>query len=233
MSTANVQNREAGVPERSATRVVALVDGFNLYHALARFTRGATELDKTRFQKYKWLCLTSLIKKFVAPNTEILVGVEYFTTYPNWDEPKRLRHQTYVSAQQRMGVHVTLGEFKKKTIQCRADCFKEFLMNEEKQTDINIAIAMLDMAQQYDKLILVTADSDQAPALRLLKKLYPRKRLAVLPPIGRRAKELSRESDQTFKMTEQHLIDCQLPNPFPLVKDGKQYASLPKPATWA
>jgi uncharacterized LabA/DUF88 family protein len=232
MSTLSVSNHKINVSNKIPNRVLAFIDGFNLYHALDTFTRGATQLDKTRFRKYKWLCLTSLIKKFVAPKTEALIGVEYFTTYPNWDEAKRLRHLTYVSAQQRLGVHVTLGEFKKRTIECRATCSQEFLMNEEKQTDVNIAIAMIDLAQQYDKLILVTADSDQAPALKLLKKMYPEKRLAVLPPIGRKAKELSRESHQTFKMTEQHLIDCQLPNPFPLIRDGKQYGLLEKPAIW-
>jgi uncharacterized LabA/DUF88 family protein len=213
---------------------MAFIDGFNLYHALDTFNDGVSPIDRCRYQKYKWLCLTSLVKRFISPKSEILQGIEYFTTYPSWDVAKRLRHIKYVSVQQRMGVHVTFGEFKQKSIICRANggCSRIFKINEEKQTDVNIAIAMLDMAQQYDKLILVTADSDQAPALKLLKKLHPEKRLAVLPPIGRRAKELSRECHQTYKMTEQHLAECQLPNPFPLMKDGKQCGRVEKPTTW-
>jgi uncharacterized LabA/DUF88 family protein len=234
MSIAHAAANKGLVSKKIPKKVIAFIDGFNLYHALDTFSDGVTPQDKTRFRKYKWLCLTSLVKRFIAPKTEILERVEYFTTYPSWDVAKRLRHIKYVSAQQRMGVNVTFGAFKKKSIVCRADlgCLKPFEINEEKQTDINIAVAMLNMAQEYDRLILVTADSDQAPALRLLKKLYPEKRLAVLPPIGRRAKELSRECHQTFKMTEQHLIDCQLPNPFPLMKDGVKTGEIKKPDSW-
>jgi hypothetical protein len=33
---------------------------------------------------------------------------------------------------------------------------------------VNIAVKVLEIANTYDKLILVTADSDQVPAVRLL-----------------------------------------------------------------
>jgi uncharacterized LabA/DUF88 family protein len=226
------ENAKSQAPNKLPTRVLAFIDGFNLYHALDKFSSGATDAEKLRFRKYKWLCLTSLVKRFIAPNTEKLVGVEYFTTFPTWNEAKRLRHQTYVSAQKKMGVHINFGDFKKKMVECRAYCYKEFESYEEKQTDVNIAVAMMEMANRYDKLILVTADSDQAPALRLVKKIHPQKTLAVLPPIGRQANELSRECAETFKMTEQHLIECQLPNPFVLTHNGKQYGTLDKPFTW-
>jgi uncharacterized LabA/DUF88 family protein len=131
-----------------------------------------------------------------------------------------------------MGVNVILGEFKHKTVECRAACYKDFQINEEKQTDVNIATAMLDMAERYDKLILITADSDQVPAVKLIKRLHPKKRLAVLAPIGRRSKELSGVCHQTLKMLEQHLIDCQLPNRVPVAKDGKQHCVFEKPPGW-
>ena len=115
---------------------------------------------------------------------------------------------------------------------CRAKCKQSFAVNEEKQTDINIAVAMVEFADKYDKLILMTADSDQVPALKLVKKLHPAKTLAILPPIGRVAKELSQVCDEHFTMTEQHLIDCQLPNPIPIIKDGVQRSVLRKPASW-
>lgn len=213
-------------------RVMAFVDGFNLYHALDKFDGGQTEAEKFQYRKYKWLCLTSLVKRFVAPLTEVLVGVQYFTTYPDWNPAKQLRHKIFVSAQIKMGVHVTFGEFKNKSIVCRAECGKPFISKEEKQTDINIATAMLDLADKYDKLILLTADSDQVPALKLLKKLYPEKILASLPPIGRKAKELRKVSDEKFKMTEEHLAECQLPNPFPITCNGMQTGVLRKPTEW-
>jgi uncharacterized LabA/DUF88 family protein len=131
-------------------------------------------------------------------------------------------------------VHVTFGEFKQKTVDCRATCKQDFQMHEEKQTDVNIATAMLDFSDLYDKLILLTADSDQVPAVKLLKKLRPDKRVAVLPPIGRGAKELSRVCDETFKMSEEMLSECQLPNPFVIDRQGNKQGQmlLVKPPTW-
>jgi uncharacterized LabA/DUF88 family protein len=214
-------------------RVMAFIDGFNLYHALDKYDRGKNELEKSRYRKYKWLCLTSLMKRFLQPNTETLIGVEWFTTYPNWDAQKRFHHSVYASVQTRMGVHITWGEFKERKVICRATCLQEYTTNEEKQTDVNIAIGMLDYAPQYDKLILVTADSDQVPALKLIQRLHPEKIRASLPPIGRKSKEIARVCHESFRMTEQHLIDCQLPNPFPLIKDGQQYATIVKPLSWA
>src|SRR6266404_2373640 len=157
MSSPNAQPANASdVNEITKKRVLAFIDGFNLYHALDKYDRGATPTDQARYQRYKWLCLKSLISTFIRPNDEVLEGVEYFTSYPTWNESKRLRHATYVSAQIYMGVHVIFGEFKKKTVDCRALCMKEFQLNEEKQTDVNIATAMVDMQARYDKLILVT-----------------------------------------------------------------------------
>jgi uncharacterized LabA/DUF88 family protein len=225
------------LPQANATvqnkiRVIAFIDGFNLYHALDEYTRGATPEEKVKYKKYKWLCLTSLMKVFVRPVTEELAGVEYFTTYPSWNTAKLARHRTFVTAQIKMGVHVTFGEFKEKTVRCRADCMAEYKAYEEKQTDINIATSMIDFASRYDKLILVTADSDQVPALKLLKKLHPEKRLASLPPIGREAKELAQVCHESFKMTEEHLIANQLPTPIPLMHNGQQYGVLEKPQGW-
>lgn len=214
-------------------RVMAFIDGFNLYHALMRFDRGVDEVDRTRYQKYKWLCLTSLIRVFIAPQTEELVGVRLFTAYPEWDAQKRLRHNEFVSVQEQLGVVTVLGEFKDKTVECKAKCREEYTVREEKQTDINIAVTMIDTATQYDKLILLTADSDQVPTLKLIKKLHPEKILAILPPIGRGSKELKKTADQQFRMTEDHLQACLLPPLVPVIKDGKNTGTFfVKPSTW-
>jgi uncharacterized LabA/DUF88 family protein len=217
-------------------RVYGFVDGFNLYHALEKFDPIVPAADPRRFQKYKWLCLMSLMKRFLLARSEILIGVDLFTAYPNWinSDAKRQRHEVFVSAQKSRGVEVIFGEFRTKKAICQAipGCGKEFDSYVEKQTDINIAISMIRRAPDYDKAILLTADSDQVPTVRLLKSMYSDKRFAVMPPIGRGAKELIKECDEHFKMTEQHLIDCQLPNPLPIEKNGKVYSHLVKPTTW-
>lgn len=228
MSTTNLAPNNV-----SKLRVFSLIDGFNLYHALERFDHGIDGADQRRYKKYKWICLRTLIQRFVLPQEE-LVGVHYFTAYPNWDEAKRLRHQTYVNAIHSRGVDYTLGEFKSKLVECRATCRETFDMREEKQTDVNIAVKMLELADAYDKLILVTADSDQVPAVRLLLTLNPDKQVFILPPIGRNSKELVRAAGKhRLIMTEQDLLAAIMPNPVDIVRDGRVTAQLWKPATWA
>jgi len=222
--------------ETPPLKVFGFVDGFNLYHALEKFEPLVPVADPHRYQKYKWLCLMSLMNKFVKSRSETLAGVELFTAYPNWHntDDKRRRHETFVSAQKYKGVEVKLGEFKPKLVECRAalGCRRTFNTNVEKQTDINIAVSMIRRAPDYDKAILMTADSDQVPTIELLKGMYPEKRFAVLPPIGRGANELVRACHEHFRMTEQHLIDCQLPNPLPIEKNGRVFSHLVKPTTW-
>jgi uncharacterized LabA/DUF88 family protein len=218
--------------DHNKSRVYSLIDGFNLYHAIDKFAPGVDEADQRRYQKYKWICLRTLIQQFLLPE-EQLVGVHYFTAYPNWDQAKMLRHQTYVNAIHARGVDYTLGEFKPKLVDCRATCRQSFEVKEEKQTDVNIATKMIELADHYDKLILLTADSDQVPAVRLLLKLHPTKKVFVLPPIGRNSKELVRAAGKNrLVMTEEHLGRAILPNPVDIVRDGKMVAQLWKPATW-
>ena len=213
------------------TRVMAFVDGFNLYHALDWFDRGVNEDDKMRFQKYKWLCLTSLVRKFILSKSEELVGVRYFTTYPHWDLAKQDRHRKYVMAQIAQGVTVEFGDFKPKTVKCKGTCKTVFNVWEEKQTDVNIAVRMLEFAaaNAYDKLILVSGDSDQVPALKLIRKLHSEKIIASLIPIGRGANEIYQVCKLNYTMTEQHLKDCQLPD---TVRWDKVGIDIAKPASW-
>lgn len=92
---------------------------------------------------------------------------------------------------------------------------------------------MIHSVDCYDKAILLTADSDQVPVIKLLKTLYPSKRFANLPPIGRGAKDLGRVCHEQFKMTEAHLAACQLAIPLPVIREGKPTgAYLVKPSQW-
>ena len=218
----------------SPTRVFGFIDGFNLYHALNKLDRAANYADETKYRKYKWLNLWALISQFVLAETETLAGVQYFTAYPNWpgSEDKRRRHEGYVGALRSQGVTVTLGEFKRKETECRF-CKGVFESPVEKQTDINIALALINSAPKYDKAILLTGHSDQVSVVKMLRDLYPGKQYVSLAPIGRSAKDLAKACGKRFVMTEQHLMDSQLPNPLPVVRNGKQTgAAFVKPTAW-
>jgi uncharacterized LabA/DUF88 family protein len=211
-SMSDVSQTQVTTP--SAVRVVGLVDGFNLYHALDWYDNGTTLAEKTQYRKYKWVCLKSLVSRFVDAPKERLEFVEYFTSYPTWDPAKEVRHKKFVMAQISQGIHPPIfGEFKNQSVLCK-NCKTEFIAHTEKQTDVNIAVRMVALAHEnkFDKLILVTADSDQVPALKLIRTLHPEKTLASLVPIGRGSNEIYKVCHINYQMTEQHLKDCQLPD---------------------
>ena len=59
-----------------------------------------------------------------------------------------------------------------------------FKKKEEKRTDVNIAINMVNDAcsDKCEKLVLVSGDSDLVPALKMIKSLVPAKKLIVYVP---------------------------------------------------
>jgi hypothetical protein len=62
----------------------------------------------------------------------------------------------------------------------------------EHYTDVNIATTLIIDAldDKFDTAILITGDSDQAPALEVVKKKKPGKRLVIAFPPNRYSKEL-------------------------------------------
>ena len=56
---------------------------------------------------------------------------------------------------------------------------------EEKETDINIAIQLIDMAyrKQYERIIILTADTDICPAIVMAKSIAPEINITLaIPP---------------------------------------------------
>jgi hypothetical protein len=107
-----------------------------------------------------------------------LEGVEYFTTLATWDPAKVARHRLFIKANETEGVKVTYGEFKRKQRKC-SECSKLIRTFEEKQTDVNIALRLFELAVQakYDKAILVSGDTDMIPAVKAVQKTFPAKKV--------------------------------------------------------
>ena len=158
------------------TRVVAFVDGFNLYHAIC----------DTRVNHLKWLDLWRLIARFARPPQAVLREVRYFSAYATWLPASHKRHREYVKALVASGVTPVLGNFKNKTHHCKL-CRRPYLGHEEKETDVNIALHLFRSAvrDEYDTALVVSGDSDLAPAIRAVKADFPAKRILVLSPPGR------------------------------------------------
>ncbi|HBS28590.1 MAG TPA: hypothetical protein DEB06_03865 [Phycisphaerales bacterium] len=159
-----------------ARRSIAYIDGFNFYYGLLRGPH----------RDCKWLDFVSLFR--AIRQADDLVAVKYFTAI--WPDDSGERHKVYLAARaQNPILEIVLGRFKSKTLECRvSSCLfggsRRFRSFEEKETDVNIAVHMLDDAYRAacDIMVLVSADSDLMPAVNLVKTRFPSMRIAAYIP---------------------------------------------------
>ena len=206
------------------SRSIVYVDGFNLYYGAVRNTQ------------FKWLNLQHFFK-LLRPHDD-LQQIHYFTALI--DGPSRPNQDVYLRALATLSlVDIVLGKFKNKTVTRRsAACTfagsRLFQMPEEKRTDVNIAVFMLDDAYQdrCDHLIVVSGDSDLVPAVRMVKARFPNKMVTVYVPtrnpVRGAAVELRSAADKHRDLPLNLLHFSQFPNPLP---DGSG-GFIHKPSTW-
>jgi uncharacterized LabA/DUF88 family protein len=101
---------------------------------------------------------------------------------------------------------------------------------EEKQTDVNIALRLFQLAveDQYDRAVIVSGDSDLLPAIRAVQATFPSKQIGVIVPIGRASEDLKKQADFHYKMKERHLQSSRHANIISL-RDG---STLTCPSKW-
>lgn len=183
--------------------VSVYIDGFNLYHALL----------KLRDPKVKWLDLTALAHRLIAPKTDRIVALNYFSAYANWLPGPKTRHEIYVAALRAKGVTPIMGHFKVKDREC-FKCHTKWRGHEEKETDVNIAIHLLNDAykNKYEKALLLTRDSDLMPAVKMVRMEFPQKEIvAVAPPMMGHSNDLLTVCSSKKKITPKQVRECLLP----------------------
>lgn len=200
-------------------RVISFIDGFNLYHAVAALGEPL----------FKWLDLRNLSTEFIHPIKEELVQILYFSTIASHcNQAAQMRQRAYLRALELRGIKTILGQFKQKDREC-SKCLARYTGYEEKETDVNIALHLIDLAYQdaYDRAILVTNDSDQVPTIRRVLERFPNKRVTILiPPCTRECNELIRTASAKAKITEEHLQRCLLSE---IVTDASGQVSVRRP----
>ena len=116
---------------------------------------------------------------------DALVTTKYFTTRISRPEGKRKRQLNYLEALNTLpDFKIFYGHYLDKEISCRK-CKSKWYSHEEKMTDVNIATELLRDAfcDDFDTAFLFTADSDLVPPIRLIRDLFPQKRVvAIFPP---------------------------------------------------
>jgi uncharacterized LabA/DUF88 family protein len=215
------------------TPTIVYVDGFNLYFGT---------LAQSAF---RWLDLERLAR-LLRPSDD-LKRVKYFTAMVSG--PTRPHQEAYLKAlSTRPSVEVILGNFKKKTVECansrcpgNARKLRRFTTREEKRTDVNIALHMLDDLYQNrcERFVLISGDSDLVPAIELVlfRRAFAKVNVYIPVPIGSPAgardrsykKELRNASTTVAELPTQLLKHCLLPNPV-LMPDSTTVAM---PTAWS
>jgi uncharacterized LabA/DUF88 family protein len=201
-----------------AGRVVAYIDGFNLYYGLLE-----EGLDQCR-----WLDLNQLISKFLKPG-QTLLEVKYFTSRITNNISRQKRQTTYIEALQATGVEVIFGQFQNTSEECRF-CGSKWLSQNEKMTDVNTATHLLVDAFQdrYDTALLISGDSDLVPPILEIHRLLPQKSVVVFFPPKRRNKAVALVAKGSLVIGRKRLKDSQLPD---VITNADGY-ELQKPDGW-
>ena len=216
-------NPPAAAPSRPRTNVY--IDGFNFYYGAVKDT------------PHKWLDFERFVR-LLRPADD-LRRIYYFTALVDGSHQKR--QLTYLGALGTLStIEIVLGRFKNKQVKCGVTsctdttCDKIFKQPEEKRTDVNIAVYMLDHAYQdvCDQFVLISGDSDLVPGVRMIKHRFPHKRVTVYVParnkVRAHAVELRSSADRHRELPLNLLQHAQLPSKVP---DGSG-GFFEKPPSW-
>ncbi len=196
-------------------RTIVYVDGFNFYYGCVRGT------------PWKWLNLQSFFQSLLDPAKNDIQRIKYFTArvQPTPGDPNvNVRQDSYFRA---LAVACPLvefhyGHFLRHKVRLERVTppppTVEVWKNEEKGSDVNLAVSMLDdcWRNRYDCAVVVSNDSDLALALSLVRAKGKTIGL-VTPgaPTRKPSAELRKHSSFSRLIRKHHLLTNQLPDPIP------------------
>ena len=140
---------------------------------------------------WKWLNVQSFFKALRLD--EEVVTVKFFTTLVDPLKnvsTRRDRQKRYI--RRALGtlpkVKIILGKYQERTVTCQArDCMRrlEYQVPEEKKTDVNMAVNLLEdsVRELTDSMVIVSGDSDLEPAVEWVRRNYPHVRITVYIPV--------------------------------------------------
>jgi uncharacterized LabA/DUF88 family protein len=200
-------------------RVVAYIDGFNLYFGLR--SKG--------WRRYYWLNIRTLAENLLKPNQRLLL-TKYFTARIAGPPDKEKRQSTYIEALETLSnFQIVYGKYQLNPRQCSQCGFEDEVPN-EKMTDVNIAVEILKDAYQdaFDVALLISADSDLVPPVNAVKELFPSKRVVVASPPGRYSVGLANSASRSFVISRRNIAKSLLPEE---IKKADGYV-LRRPSLW-
>jgi len=215
-------------------RVTFLVDGFNLYHS-------ARDAEKIFKISTKWLDLKKLCESYLSRIAHVvdektaIENIYYFSALAKHLEATNPdvtnRHRTLIKCFKDTGITIELNRFKPKEIRCvEPSCRKRFIKHEEKETDVAIGVKLLEIfiTDECDTAVLLTGDTDLAPAVKTAQRLFPEKHILFAFPFLRKSKDLAKLAPESFKMKKKQYQKYQFSDPY-MLSDG---TPVQKPPSW-
>jgi uncharacterized LabA/DUF88 family protein len=206
-------------------RVYVYVDGFNLYYRALKGT------------PHKWLNLEALINLILQPPQK-LEKIRYFTARVSaraGDPDAPRRQQLYLNALSTLHcVEIHYGSFlaKKKwrPLVSNPSTFVEILDSEEKGSDVNLAVHLVNdaWADRFDLALVLSQDTDLKEPLRIVTQERG-KRVGLVWLDGRQADaRMAAVSTFVRNIRPASLRVSQFPDPIP----RNLGAPIAKPVSW-
>ncbi|MGO2241102.1 MAG: NYN domain-containing protein [Halomonas sp.] len=173
------------------------IDGYNVFYGLLAGT------------PYKWLDLPSLLSAIIHeqnPHSQV-AEIHYFTSpvqpaLATRGQQSKQAQDTYIRALKAYGVEVHWGRhrldhrkaprFVSREVPASRQDQVDIWNLEEKETDVRIAIAMYRIAAKpcredtpegrTQQIVLVSGDTDLAPALEAIREDFPHLRIGIIVP---------------------------------------------------
>lgn len=206
-------------------RTIIYIDGFNLYYGCLKNT------------PYKWLDLNALFSQILGKHNQI-IEIKYFTarvkpTPRNNNSPQK--QQAYIRALEKHIPHLNVhyGHFLSHNVRMAhanpPPNTVEVIKTEEKGSDVNLAVQMLNDAwlNKYDCAVVVSNDSDMAESMKMIREHHPKKVLGLVTPgqKTRTSEQLKMHAHFIKKIRNSVLKHCQLPDKIP-------HSNIKKPSDW-
>ncbi len=206
-------------------RVTFYIDGFNFYFGLKR-----TKVTDREWRKFYWMDMVKLCESFLGPDQE-LAKVIYFTASP-LSPQKNSRQSAFLNANKLINgncFEIVRGKYLEKHLICPY-CKGDISRPEEKKTDVNISIRMVEdcVMKATDVVALVSADSDLVPPIELIQRLFPNVGIKVYFPPSNFSNDLKdnlihHRSKPVLMLKNKRRFQSAI-MPETVTKDGKTYS---------
>jgi uncharacterized LabA/DUF88 family protein len=207
-------------------RTAIYIDGYNLYYG------------RLRNSSHKWLDVVVLFERIVAiqdPSSEVgLVNLftapalAKFATHGKASVEAQQAYHRALQLRHPARLQITYGSHSHDKSGTLLPTYRDgepfdrsiksrVWKIEEKQTDVNLAIAMYRDASKglFDHLVICSNDSDAEPALKAIREDFPGITIGVVTPIRPitgedRHRSISTSLARRAHWTRQHILDAEL-----------------------